>query len=467
MKNTKTILFIVPDGVGIRNYLYSNLLKSFGAGVGIHFYTPLPTAAFAAVEGIATIPITNFSFDQESVVTRVCKEAATYGRLLLNVAKTKNTTLLSNWNYHPHGYKKKVLQYVAQKIGVWASKDYARILKLEAIAQDNWDTTSIAQHVAQLKEINPSVLFITHQRVSSLMPICLAAKQLGIPVVSAIYSWDNLPKARLAVQADKYLVWSDYMKAEMGLYYPEIPQDSIIVTGTPQFEFYLQPDYIIPRTVFAAHYHLDPTRKWICFSGDDVKTSPFDPVYLQDLAEAVHQIDLPNRPQIIFRRCPVDFTDRFDAVLARFAGTIISIDPLWTVPSDAMSWGSYFPKPADISMQVSLSKHCDFVVNLGSTMAFDFAVFSKPCLYINYDVPSNQTDWSVNTIYNFQHFKSMEGLAAVGWITSKAQIGPMIQQALQSPDAVGPDKQLWFEKVVQHPLDQASNRIATQLTPSL
>jgi hypothetical protein len=41
------------------------------------------------------------------------------------------------------------------------------------------------------------------------MPICIAAKELNIPVITAIYSWDNLPKARLAVQADKYIVWSD------------------------------------------------------------------------------------------------------------------------------------------------------------------------------------------------------------------------------------------------------------------
>jgi hypothetical protein len=463
MENNNKILFIIPDGVGIKNYLYSNILVECVAKAKIHFYTPLNKEAFSGISILNELAITPFTFDKESNITKIFKEAATFGRLLVNAKETNNPTILTNWNYKPTGLKRKILNFIAQKLGVWASKKYSRVLKLENIALNNWNRTCIEKHKVELKNIKPTSIFITHQRVSSLMPICIAAKELNIPVISVIYSWDNLPKGRLAIQADKYLVWSEYMKDEIQLYYPEIPQNSIVVTGTPQFEFYLQENLIIPKEEFAKKFNLDINKKWICFSGDDIKTSPFDHLYLRDLAEAILQMKLDNRPQIIFRRCPVDFTDRYDVIINQYNEIIITIDPLWSVPIDTKSWGAYFPKLEDISMQVTLSKHCEFVVNLGSTMAFDFSVFHKPCFYINYDIDSNLTDWSVKTIYNYQHFKSMDGLQAVGWINGKEQIGELIEKGLKSPEEVGKDKQLWFQKIVQHPLDQASVRIAAQL----
>ena len=463
MKNNNKILFVIPDGVGIRNYLFSNIVVMCIAKANLHFYTPLNAAAFSEIDTIDKIEITPFTFDKENNVTRLLKEAATYGRLLINSKLTNNPTILTNWNYNPIGFQRKILNFIAQKLGVWASKKYDRILKFEKIALNNWDRSCIEKHKAQIKKINPTSLFITHQRVSSLVPICIAAKELGIPVISVIYSWDNIPKARLAVQADKYLVWSDYMKEEMKLYYPEIPKEKIVVTGTPQFEFYLQENRIISKQEFAKKYNLDANKKWICFSGDDVKTSPYDPDYLFDLAESISKIEVANQPQIIFRRCPIDFTDRYDEVLSQFKDVIFSIDPIWSVPKDNLSWGAYFPKLEDISMQVNLAKHCEFVVNLGSTMAFDFSVFNKPCFYLNYDVENIKSNWSVKTIYNYQHFKSINDLDVVIWLNNKNEIIQKVNLGLNHADLLAKQKQLWFQKVVKHPLDKASSLIAEQL----
>lgn len=460
----KKILFLIPDGVGIRNYLYSDVLKNVKAEAKIAFWSPLPENAFDEVKTLHQIDI-EYKYCKllpESSFSRIYKEAATYARLKTNAKVVDNPTILVNWIKQNKSFKQKQLYRLAEIIGSWASKKYSRILSLEQKAKKHWPNQIIESYKQDLKELNPSSIFITHQRVSGLMPICIAAKELDIPVVSAIYSWDNLPKARLNIQADKYIVWSDYMKQEMQLYYPEVDSKDVITTGTPQFEFYSQKERIISREEFAKKYGLDATKKWICFSGDDRKTSPYDQNYLQDIAETISKFEDSKMPQLIFRRSPVDFSDRYNTVLKKYSETIISINPLWNTPKSKNNWGAVFPRTEDIDMLVNLAYHCDFVANLGSTMAHDFAMFDKPCFYYNYD-PIVSDKWSVNTIYNFQHFRSMGKMNGVGWFNNKEEIFNKISLALQSPNEVGKDRLKWVERIIKYPLDESSNQIAELL----
>lgn len=456
VKNKCLLLF--PDGVGIRNYLYSDVVKHLKKQSDIVIWSPLPEVAFEEVKGLHNIDFEykNIVLKAEGTFTRICRESATFGRLKWNSKKTKNQTILSNWQYHPSGFKLKMLNWVSTTIGSWAANDYKRILKLEEKAKSHWQRAAIDDYKKDLKQLNPSSVFITHQRVASLMPICIAAKELNIPVITAIYSWDNLPKAKLAVQADTYIVWSDYMKEEMEDYYPEIPQDDVIVTGTPQFEFYYKKDLIVTREGFAAQYGLDANKKWICFSGDDKTTSPNDPAYLKDVMEAVRSNNSLDDTQVIFRRSPADFSDRYDHVLNSYKD-IISIDPLWHTA--ASGWNSFFPKYADVGLLVNIAYHCDLVVNVGSTMAHDFAVFNKPCLYINYDKEDNK-NWSSEVVYNFQHFRTMQDLDAVGWLHNPEEISEKINLALNVPEKVGRDRTKWLEKIIVYPLNENSKKIA-------
>lgn len=461
MKDQK-ILFLIPDGVGIRNYLYSDVIKHLKNQAAISFWSPIPKEAFAEVQELHKIDIEykNIKLSPEGIVTRLFREAATYSRLLYNSEKVNNETILGNWRKEGKSFKLRLLYNLAEVIGRWGAKKYKRIIWLEKVSRKYWSTSLIDSYKKDLKELNPSCIFITHQRVAVLNPICIAAKELSIPVVSAIYSWDNLPKARLAVFADKYIVWSAYMKEEMSTYHPEISSDYIITTGTPQFEFYNKEVFKSSRLEFAEKYGLDETKKWICFSGDDKTTSPNDPLYLRDIVQTIKSNRDLNDIQILFRRSPADFSSRYDSVLTEFKDSIVSIDPEWHTSSSG--WSSFFPKFSDITLLVNMALHCDLVINVGSTMAHDFAIFNKPCLYINYNQKENM-QWRAEKIYKFQHFRTMKGLTAVGWLNSKEEIKEKVLEALHNPDVVGRDRNEWLKRIVQHPLEENSKNIATVL----
>lgn len=462
MKEKDKILFIVPDGVGIKNYLYSNIIQGLKTNFQLFFWTTLPKKAFHEVEKLhdITVNYSKFTFPKEPLPTRFFRESATYARLLFNSRKLNNPTIVQNWSKQSKGLKNKLYYKLVEILGLMVSKKYSRILILEKKSFQFTNKKAVASFRSQLEVLKPKTIFITHQRVAHLNPICIAAKRLNIKVVTCIYSWDNISKASLAIRADSYCVWSDYMKEEFKKLYPEIDVNSIEVTGTPQFEFYFDDSLKMSRQKFANLYGLDLNKKWICFSGDDEKTSPYDPNYLADVSEAILNIAEKKRPIIIFRRCPVDVSNRFDDVVQKYSRVINVIDPCWT--SKTNHWGAVYPKVEDVNLLVNIVLHCEFVINVGSTMAHDFAVYNKPCFYLNYNQPKT-LGWSIENIYRYQHFRSMNDFNAVGWFNNKEEIKDKIVNVLFNENEIAIDRLKWLNRIVKSPLNRNSNNIVKHL----
>ena len=415
------ILLLFPDGVGIRNYLYSNVFNHLNEDL-ILFHNFDPETIDAVQQNTAISQEIVIPKYKESVKEKFLRELICLSRLYYNDSQVNNPTLLKNWNWNQKTFSKKVF-YKAIEFLAPFFKRYPCILNLEKKYQNAIRENSFYDEVKDiLKELKPEVVFCSHQRALKAATIFAAATDLEIKTTTVVYSWDNLPKARMALKADNYFVWSDYMKDELNLYYPEIDSKQINVTGTPQFEFYEDSGNIINKEVFYNTYNLDPNKKIICFSGDDTKTSPDDPKYLKDIAEEIMKADLQYEYQILLRRCPVDFSGRFDDVVNEYKDLIKEAPPLWYF-SSSKEWNSVYPTLGDVKLLVSTAFYSEIVVNVGSTMAFDFGIFNKPCAFINYD-QGNKTEknWSVKTIYNYQHFKSMPDSNAVIWLNDKNEI---------------------------------------------
>jgi len=439
------LLVVFPDGVGIRNYLYP---KVFDAAkddlVLFHNFDPETIDLLRQFRPIGNdVLIPDY---RESVREKYLRELICLSRLYFNARITNNSTILTYWNWKQKTFSKRVFYKMVE----WAARrvnNYNQILKLEDQYQKAIRQNPFYRSVKSiLEETAPAKVFCSHQRGLKVATIFAAATDLGIPTSTVIYSWDNLPKARMAVRSDQYLVWSQYMKDELQQYYPEIRETQIAVTGTPQFEFYADNNNLIEKAVFFERFGLDNTKKIICYSGDDEKTSPDDPNYLSDIAEALVHSGLENEYQILFRRCPVDFSDRFDTVLAQFGQLIKVAPPAWYFKKSA-GWTTAFPSYEDVKLLASTAFYADVVINVGSTMAFDFAMYDKPCVFVNYDqIHKTDPDYSMDTIYKFQHFRSMENKKAVFWLNAKEVIVPTIQSALSSTE--NPAMEAWKSKVL-------------------
>ncbi|WP_405605376.1 hypothetical protein [Polaribacter sp. Asnod1-A03] len=442
------IIILVPDGVGVRNYLFSsftsNLIKENNE---VLIYHKLSESAINEVK-IHKPEIHNFKEIPnfiENIKARLLRESLAYARLLRNKKTLNNKTILDFWSPNKKGVKKKFLYILAEILGCFLSKSYRLIRKYDGLYEKEILKNKNNLFIEEtLLSFNPDLVLNLHQRSPLTSPVIEISKKLNIKTSTVIYSWDNVPKARLISRYNYYFVWSNLMKKELNLLYPEIKEEQVKVIGTPQFEFYSNENLIVNKEDFFKRYNLDILKKTICFSGDDVLTSPNDPIYLENIADAIATMPKESQYQILFRRCPVDLSGRYDSIIDKYSNIIKTAPPIWSFDkSKENNFTLIYPKFNDIKLLVNTVKYCDVVINLGSTMAHDFSVFGKPAIYINYDIPSNKS-WSVKKIYKYQHFRSMNGLKAVFWLNNKKDILDCISESLNNSSEIIIDSKKWL-----------------------
>lgn len=449
------IVLVVPDGVGIRNFLYTRFLDLLAGQAEVVAWHVLPRHVLTSQDGRA-VRFEPLPWVREGLAARVLRQAKIYAQLHWRYEEDAADVMLHN-RRPSGGALSRTVGHAAHLLGrlvptphgaAWLDRRHAAAASRDA---------DLAPFEEFLRRERPDAVFCTHQRASRAVPALLAARRLGIPTATFIYSWDNLPKGRMAVHADRFLVWSEAMKAELLLYYPEVDPERVRVVGTPQFEPHLDPALARPREEFLGSLGLDPARPVVCFSGDDEMTSPSDPVFLQDLAAALR--NLPGPPQILFRRAPTDVSGRYAGVLARFP-EIAVCEPAWRAGEG--DWTQVAPLPEDLGLLANVARHCAAVVNLGSTMGMDFAVFDKPAVYIAYN-PAEPGTRDVMSVYRLPHFRCVHDLQPVYWARSADDLGEQVRRALGQPGEKSAARARWLRQIVAFPLDRASERCAAAL----
>jgi len=451
----KKLFVLIPDGVGLRNFAYTQF-PDFVKDSGWELVYWNATSFDLQKMGFQEIKL----HSQARSWTDLLKRAKIISEL--NHFRQKFNNLVYEkykFSSSSKGFKRKLKNTIVSGL-VTKFKSEKGLEGLRKKIEESERRSGSYQHCkALLQKEQPDVVFCTSQRpVNAIAPV-LAAKDLGIPTVCFIFSWDNLPKATKVIDSDFYFVWSDYMQAELLKYYPYIKPEQIKITGTPQFEMHYNKNVVLPKDLFFEKYRLNNEKKYLCFSGDDITTSPHDEYFLKDVAIAVKKLNEKGENiGIIFRRCPVDFSGRYDEVLKDFSEIIISIDPDWTGNGD--SWNEAMPKKEDLILQTNIIEYTFMVINVASSMVFDFAARGKPCAYLNYLLPLKDLQKDIREIYHYVHFESMPTKDAVYWIDKKEDIETVILKSLKTSNKEILERtKEWFERINIVPHQMAGARI--------
>lgn len=451
----KKIFILLPDGVGLRNFAFTSFVgigEQMGWEVVFWNHTPFNLNEL----GFEEIKLNGKARSMTDLLKRAKINAS-----LDHFENKFNDPVYQTYKFQSShkGLKVKIKNaLVDQMTSTYGGEE--GLEKLRNKLQESERKSPFYHHCTEILEREkPDFVFCTNQRpVNAIAPLT-AAEDLGIPTATFIFSWDNLPKATMVVESNFYFVWSDHMRKELLGYYPFIQDNQVVITGSPQFEPHFSTDLSLTGEQFFEEYNLDPNRKYICFSGDDITTSPDDPKYLEDVAEAVENLNKKGlNLGIIFRRCPVDFSNRYDKVLEKFKDLVVPIAPKWK--QMGTNWNEIIPTKDDLALQVNTILHTEAVVNLGSSMVFDFAAFNKPCLFLNYNAEEKtDKDWSTNKIYDFVHFRTMPTGKEVIWLNSKEEISKKLEAALTDSSETVALANDWFEKINLSPAADASERI--------
>lgn len=452
---------LIPNGVGLRDFLcnrFVDWLLESGEVCIWHALPPISIAEFQNRWG-DRVRWESLPGIRDRLAERLLRKAKTFGQLYWQLKQGPDVQLKRR--RPPTGLRTRAVDVTAQIIGKLSAGPRG-VVWLDRLHQK---AALRAEHTREfeafLRGYRPDILLCTDQRSLLAVPAMLAARTLRIPSVTFISSWDNLPKGRMPVYADHYFVWSEFMKNQLLGYYPDVRPEQVHPLGTPQFEPYEDEALIEPREKFLGSVGLDPGRPVVCFSGDDVLASPYDPLYLDDLAEELGRIGDGNRPQILFRRCPVDQSSRYDDVLAKHPEIAVS-DPSWISAGGGAWWSDFVPTRHDTGLLVNVVRHSDLVVNLGSTMAMDFAVYDKPGIYVAYN-PRGVSDWNVHDCYEMPHIKSVHELQPVYWARSRNELGGLVLHALENPREKSEERRAWLHRHVHQPIGKATERLCEGL----
>ncbi len=459
-KPKKKIFILLPDGVSLRNFAYTSFYQlGIEKGYDVIFWnsTPFELSKLGFSEIKITKPKPHWHTD-----------------ILKNAQKLIEIKLFSERDNDPiyfeylfplsyKTFKQQIKSNLTKLYAKWYGSEKG-LDKLRARIIKNERGTSYYQECKKiLEKERPQLVFCTSQRsVTAIAPLT-AARDLEIPTSTFIFSWDNMPKATTVTTTDHYFVWSDLMKFQLLHYQRYIDPGNAYITGTPQFEPHFDKERIMSREAFCKEHDLDPAMKYICYSGDDITTSPKDELYVRDAARAVRALnEKGHNLKIIYRKCPVDFTTRYDEVMAAFKDVIVEIPPLWKKMGDA--WNTILPTPQDLDLQANIIAHTEFVINLASSMVFDFVAHGKPCAYMNYNYLNlSETPEKGVYLYDYVHFRSMPSSEAVIWLDHPEEISIKIEMILAGVPETIKEAEAWFKIINLHPANKASERIWSRI----
>jgi len=454
-------LLVIPDGTGIRNFFCTPFIDLLLETGSVHVGHGLPVASVAPFESQWGERVTwsRLPSIRDGVFERAARQSKASAQIFWQRRSRGEVPL--KLRRPAARFRDRLMARVTNAAG-WLFGGRRRIVWLDRLHRLS---ASQATHMPAFRDfiarMKPDVVFCSHQKSLSAVPAMLAACEADIPTATFIYSWDNLPKGRMPVHADHYLVWSNFMRDELLSYYPDVSADSVHVVGTPQFESYSDSSILESRAAFFAHWKLDSSRPVVCFSGDDPGCSPYDPRFLEDLADAMRSVPASERPQILFRRSPVDWSNRYDPALKKHP-EITVCDPRWQSLSEG-DWSEIVPMREDVALLVNLVYHADAVVNLGSTMAMDFAAYDKPAIYVAYNPVSGDPHWNAEDVYRRPHFQSVHELQPVYWVRSREKLAEVVMHAIRNPGEKRSERRAWLHRHVLQPMGEASERFADEL----
>lgn len=457
------IALLLPDGVGVRNFVLGPFLECAcrrNEVVALHGIPEAKLGLYPSLAGnsIWTEPLHPF---QDRPSFYLMRQALGFAQMYW--AQTRSMRFrLARPVKGP--WRAQAAHRAAKSLGWWSATP-SRIQRL-----DRWHCALVRKspEVESYRQIfqkhRPSILFCSHQRPSLIIAPVVAARSLGIPTATFIFSWDNLTsKARIAAPFDHYMVWSNHMREELLRFYPEIQPERVHIVGTPQFDPYARKSLHWTREEFFHRIGADPKRPLLCYSGGDAGTCPEDALHVDLVMRLIADGKIKGNPQLLVRPAPVDPGTRYAQVRRRWP-QLIYAQPKW-IETEAHAWSGVLPLPEDVEMLVNVTAHSDVNINLASTMTLDFAIHDKPVVNVAFDVghppPFGLPLWEY--YYQYEHYQPVLQFGTARIARSPETLAQHINDYLDNPALDRDGRRRFVELEVGVPVGQSSQCIVESL----
>jgi hypothetical protein len=400
----------------------------------------------ACPPGAVIEPLLDFHQRNDSVLHGTMKTAYNARKTFLEANTHRHKRIANVYQTCPQPGPARLLQFgrEAARFGLsWFDGVRGTHLKLRQRVSELLQAQGVAdEYRRRLKQLDARLVVSFSPEGVRETVLIEAANSLGIPTVVMIRSRDNLvSKIQHLPEADAYLVWSDVIREFLRRVYPEVPDEKVHITGSPQFDRHLNADFRLSREHYFARMGLDPGRPLVVYTMATPKLIPHEIDIAQHLADAAHEGKLENGAQLLVRGHP------------RMFGSDLKL--LHREYYEARS----FPRPTEHAYQspdheaevvqriledepvhLSTLAYQDVQVNVCGTMTIDSAILDKPVVNVSYDLPADVSPGeTVKRFYERTDVKQMLGYKASRLANSPEECLRLINDYLADPtlDAAG------------------------------
>lgn len=306
-----------------------------------------------------------------------------------------------------------------------------------------WKDTNIQQFVQCLEDVKADAVLSLTPYFQQEQILLFAAKALGLRLCASILSFDNITtRGWIPVIFDAYFLWNKYNVDELRRAYPESRSRPVKIIGAPQFDFYWDATYLWDETEWRNQLGIPSSRPIILFGAGYYLIAPQEPVWLQQLDEAIESGEIPEKPIILFRRHPNDPLERWLPTL-RKAKHIVVDDP-WRLGQEDLALTNI--RREDIEKLASTLAFSQVHVNASSTMTVDGAIFDRPQIGPAYDdQPGRRYDRIIKELYLREHYLPITRSGGLSIAYSRAELIHAVRDAFTNPERLSEGRR----KIVQ------------------
>jgi hypothetical protein len=307
------------------------------------------------------------------------------------------------------------------------------------------------------------VVFTPFGQVDTLY--LLHAKELGIPVVCEMLSWDNITsKGTPLLMPDYFISWGPIMTQEMIKWYRFLPE-KIFECGVPHFDVYRQTEKLTPTESLLRQFNLNADRPYIFYGMVARIFVPNEMEIVGWLAEQINSNAFSKPCSLVIRPHPQMVSGYYSNGkdldnLRSLTGPNVALD-VPPVLSEALAWD--LPK-RDMYQLASLLAGAAMCINASSTLCLDACMVDRPVINIGFDgVQDLPYERSARRGLDYIHMTKLLSLGGVRLVCSFAELQKQINAYLEDPSLDREGRSLTVAQECGRADGRAAERVAATL----
>ena len=135
-----------------------------------------------------------------------------------------------------------------------------------------------------------------------------SAKELGIPTIVAVGSWDHLTtKGTFLISPDLVLVWNEALASEAVAIH-RVPKEKVVVTGAPTFDFWFEMGAPADRASFCSQVGLDDDGPFVAYLCSSTSVTGDETSFVGSLARSLSEHPDTRHLKVLVRPHPLNAT---------------------------------------------------------------------------------------------------------------------------------------------------------------